>query len=114
MIETEIFDTLKDLVGERCYPLTMPQSPTYPAIVYARQASTPQYRLEGGASLTQVRMEVSCFARTYDEVKSLADDARLAMEGAGFKGTLIFDMDVYEPDVKLYQVMMDFYVWERP
>jgi hypothetical protein len=114
MIETEIFDTLQDLVDGRCYPLVMPQSPSYPSIVYARQASTPQYRLEGGASLTQVRMEVVCFARTYDEAKSLAEDIRAAMEGASFKGTMIFDMDLYEPDVKLYQVAMDFYVWERP
>jgi hypothetical protein len=112
MIETDIFDALKDLVANRCYPLMMPQNPTLPAIVYSRQASTPQYRLEGGSSLSQIRMEIDCYANTYEDAKSLASEVRSAMELAAFKGTMIFDADFYEPDVKLYRVVLDFYVWE--
>jgi len=112
MIETDIFDALKDLVADRCYPLMMPQNPVLPAIVYSRQASDPQYRLEGGSSLSQVRVEIDCYAKTYDEAKSLSAEVRSAMEAASYKGTMIFDADFYEPDVKLYRVILDFYVWE--
>lgn len=112
MIETDIFDALKDLVSDRCYPLMMPQNPVLPAIVYSRQASDPQYRLEGGSSLSQVRMQIECYAKTYDEAKAISADVRSAMEEASFKGTMIFDTDFYEPDVKLYRVIHDFYVWE--
>jgi hypothetical protein len=113
MIETEIYDTLQSLVGGRCYPVLMPQEPTYPALVYSRQASNPQYRLEGGSSLTQARVSIDCYAQTYDAVKSLSAQVRQAMEEASFKGTLIFDTDFYEPDVKLFRILMDFYVWEK-
>ena len=112
MIETEIFEELKDLVASRCYPLMMPQNPTLPALVYSRQASKPEYRLEGGSSLSQVRVEIDCYAKSYEEAKSLASQVRSAMELAAFKGTMIFDTDFYEPDVKLYRVVLDFYVWE--
>lgn len=113
MIETELFDTLTDLVDGRCYPLVMPQNPVLPALVYTRQSSDPQYRLEGGASLNQVRIEVDCYADTYTDAKALSESVRLAMEAASYKGTLIFDSDFYEPEVKLYRVVMDFYVWEK-
>jgi hypothetical protein len=113
MIESDLFDTLSDLVDGRCYPLVMPQNPTLPAIVYSRQSSDPQYRLEGGASLNQVRMEIDCYAHTYAAAKALSESVRLAMESASYKGTLIFDTDFYEPDVKLYRIVMDFYLWEK-
>jgi hypothetical protein len=112
MIETDIFESLKDLVSDRCYPLMMPQNPVLPAIVYSRQASNPFYRLEGGSSLSQVRVQIDCYARSYEEAKDLASNARSAMESASYKGTMIFDADFYEPDVKLYRVVLDFYVWE--
>ena len=113
MIETEIYDALKSLVNDRCYPVLMPQNTPYPALAYSRQASDPQYRIEGRASLTQVRISIDCYAATYDEVKTLSDQIRTAMETASFKGTMIFDADFYEPDVKVYRVLMDFYVWEK-
>jgi hypothetical protein len=113
MIETDIFDALGDLVSGRCYPLQMPQSPTYPCIVYARISSNPQNRIEGGASLDQVRVQVDCYDLTYTGAKTLCASVRSAMEGAAFKATLQFDTDLYEPEVKVYRVMMDFYVWQQ-
>jgi len=35
------------------------------------------------------------------------------MEAAAFKATLQFDTDLYESEVKVYRVTMDFYVWQQ-
>jgi hypothetical protein len=114
MIEASVYQTLESLVGGRCYPLQMPQSPDYPTIVYSRIASAPQNRLEGGASLDQVRIQVDCYAETYDGAKTLSDSVRSAMQAAAFKATLQSDMDIFEGELKnIYRVMMDFYVWQH-
>lgn len=114
MIESSVYQALQSLVGGRCYPLQMPQSPQYPTIVYSRIASEPKNRLEGGASLDQVRIQVDCYAQTYDGAKSLSASVRQAMEAAVFKATLQSDMDLFEGDLKnVYRVMMDFYVWQQ-
>lgn len=113
MIETDIFDTLRSLVADRCYPLQMPKTPDYPSIVYARVSSNPQNRIEGGASLDQVRIQVDCYDLTYADAKNLSALVRAAMEAAAFKATLQFDTDLYESEVKVYRVTMDFYVWQQ-
>lgn len=113
MIEETIFNTLKTLVSNRCYPMVMPQNPTLPAIVYTRVASSPQNVLEGGSTIDQIRVQVDSYATTYSAAKSLAVSIRSAMETATFKGTLQTDQDFFEPDVKHYRITQDFYVWER-
>lgn len=113
MVENDIFDALKSIVSNRCYPMQMPQGSALPAIVYSRVASNPQNRLQGGASIDQVRIQVDIYATTYKQTKDLATQVRTAMESADFKATLQSDEDFYEPDVKYYRVSMDFYTWER-
>lgn len=113
MIETDIFDALKGLVGNRCYPLTMPQNPTYPAIVYQRIATNAINRLEGGSSIDQVRVQVDSFSTTYEAAKTLAASIRAAMEAASFKATLQTEFDFFEPDIALFQITQDFYVWRK-
>ncbi len=113
MSDSIVFDALRALVSNRCYPLVMPQNPTYPAIVYSRISSNPENVLEGGSTIDQVRIQIDCYATTYGSAKSLAEQVRTAMEQASFKGTLQFDFDDYEPDVKVYRVVQDYYIWEH-
>lgn len=113
MIEQTIFNTLKNLSGNRVYPLVMPQNPTLPAIVYSRVSINPFNRLEGGSSIDQIRMQIDVYASTYSAVKSLAESVRTAMEAASFKATLQLEQDFFEPNLNIYQVTQDYYVWER-
>jgi hypothetical protein len=34
------------------------------------------------------------------------------MEGALVKGTLQTDQDLFEPDLKIYRISQDYYVWQ--
>lgn len=113
MIEQDLFNALKGLVSNRVYPLVMPQSPTYPAIVYNRIAVNAQNVLEGGSTIDQVRFQVDTYATTYAGAKTIAAQVRVAVEAASFKGTLQSDQDFFEPDINLYRVSQDFYIWEK-
>ncbi len=113
MIEQQIFDTLKGLVSNRCYPMMMPEKPTFPAIVYSRISSLPFNTIVSASTLDQIRVQVDIYANTYSAAKTLAASVRTAMEAAAFKATLQTDQDLFEPDVKVYRVTQDFYVWDK-
>ena len=113
MIEEQVFDALKSLVSNRCYPLLMPENPTYPSIVFTRISSTPENTLNGGATIDQVRFQIDIYSETYAGAKALAASVRTAMEAASFKGLLQTDQDFFEPDVTIYRVTQDFYVWRK-
>mgnify|MGYP006921298104 CR=1 FL=1 len=112
-IEQDLYNALDGLASGRVYPLVIPEKGTVPAIVYSRIASTPENTLEGGATIDQIRFQVDTYAKTYAEAKTLANSVRGVMESASFKGTLQTDQDLFEPDVKLYRVTQDYYVWKR-
>jgi len=113
MIEQQIFDALKGLVSNRCYPIMMPEKPTFPAIVYSRIANVPYNTIVSASTLDQVRVQIDIYANTYSAAKTLSASVRTAMEAASFKATLQTDQDLYEPDVKVYRVSQDFYVWDK-
>ncbi len=113
MIEEDIFNALKGLVSNRCYPLLMPENPSYPSIIYTRISSTPENTLNGGATIDLVRFQIDSYAETYSAARTLAASVRTAMEAAAFKGLLQTDEDFFEPDVTIYRVTQDYYVWRK-
>lgn len=113
MIEEDVFDLLKSLVSNRCYPLQIPQNGALPAIVYQRIANTPNNQLEGKPTLDQVRMQIDAYAKTYKAAKLLGKSIRTAMENAPFSATLQSDDDLFEPETDVYRVSLDFYIYER-
>ncbi len=113
MIEEDIFNALKGLVSNRCYPLLMPENPSYTSIIYTRISSTPENTLNGGATIDLVRFQIDSYAETYSAARTLAASVRTAMEAAAFKGLLQTDEDFFEPDVTIYRVTQDYYVWRK-
>lgn len=113
MIEQSIFDSLKSLVGNRVYPLVMPQNATLPAIVYTRIANNASNVLEGGSTIDQIRVQVDTYATTFFAARLLAAQVRSALEGASFKATLQTEQDFFETEVNYYRISQDYYVWER-
>jgi len=76
------------LVGDRVYPLVLPQPPTLPAIRYQR-ISTPraQYRtLDGLANYASPRIQIDCWDTTPDGVLAVARAVYELLDG--FHGTV--------------------------
>lgn len=111
MIEQTIFSTLNGLVGGRCYPMVAPDSPTCPYIVYQNIANKPEVCLDGNIPISNTRMQIDAYEKTYSGVKTLKASIDAAMLAAAFKNVPLMQQDIYEAEVKLYRVQQDYSIW---
>ena len=111
-IETSIYAALSGLASGKVYPLVAPEKVVAPYIVYSRISSTPENTLDGGSTIVLVRIQVDTYANTYSACKNLAESVRVAMEGGVVKSTMQTDQDLFEPDLKVYRISQDYYVWQ--
>jgi len=116
--------TVAAIVGDRIYPLTIPQGEPLPVITYSVVA-TDEDNQEGDAdTLARARVQLDCWATTYKQANDLARAVRLALPtttgaiGSGtnrVEGVSIIPIEtgrqLYEPDTGYYRVMLEFYVW---
>ena len=69
------------LVGTRIYPLRLPQTVTFPAVVYQR-VSTVYIHTHGAAGvMPQARMQITCWADTIEGARALGVVVRQALDG---------------------------------
>lgn len=116
MIESTILTTLQNdtavgaVVNDRIYAFQLPESAvTYPAITYQRISGVPDVALSGHTGLDQVRVQIDCWARTYQAAKDLGVLVRTAFTDIGIVKS---DFDFYESETKLYRVSQDFQFWQ--
>lgn len=107
------------LVSTRIYPNKIPQEATLPAIAYQRISARRVKAHAAPTGLARVRVQVTCVARSYSEVKGLAAAVRTAMQGVmGTVGGvwvqgswLETDADEYGDAETLHSVRQDFMIW---
>ena len=98
---------------DRVYHVIAPQGRALPRITFTRAANAPVVSLSGSSRLDQVRMQVDCWARTYQEARALAVQVRAVLEPQPFKALMQNDFDDYEVETQTWRVSMDFRCWER-
>jgi len=113
-------DTVK-AITTRCYPIAIPQSPTYPLILYTRITGMRDHVLQGPSGAAHPRFQVEAWAETYTVAKSLASAIRVALDG--YSGTVLgvvigsilidSERDIYESEIKIYRVISDWYIWHK-
>lgn len=91
-----IFNRLKDnatgvLVGEKIYPITIPQEIQMPAVSYQRVSMSPNYCKSGTSVVDDYRYQIDCYAAKYDECEALLQAVREDLEGfvGNYEGTFI-------------------------
>jgi len=77
---------LTGLIGDRLYPLALPQSPTMPAVVYQEISAVPEYSQSGYSDLERTRMQFKCWANTLLMAKQIKAVLRMAL--SGFRGDM--------------------------
>ena len=124
-IKDEIFTRLTGhsglsaLIDKRVFPGKLPQKYTLPAIVYQKITSPHLYSHDGEAGLAFPRFQVSCMADDPDEAEDVAIQVQAALSGYSDKelttpveaSFLLNELEDYEPDTKIYRVIMDFRIW---
>ena len=105
-----IFDFLSTglSVGDRVYPLTIPQDVTLPAVVFRvvsdvatiSHSTAQDHPSYTGLERSDTRVQFDCYGRDYDEAEALCDELRLLAVGyRGFWGEV--EIDSVLPDVRL-------------
>ncbi len=113
-------DTVKTITT-RCYPVTIPQSPTYPLILYTKITGMRDHALRGASGHAHPRFQIEAWAETYTETKTLANAIRNALDD--YSGTVLgtvigsclidSEQDVYESEIEIYRVLQDYFIWHE-
>ena len=118
MIEIEVYKYLSQyagltaLVGDRIYPMILPQDAVLPAVTCEKISGQRINTKFGPAGLVRARIQVSCWAKGYLVAKQVAEQVRLAL--AGFPGGTVYlenEVDLYEEGTGIYHVPVDFTIW---
>jgi hypothetical protein len=116
-------------VGERVYPLTLPQDVTLPALTYQVISDVPtvshstmqDHPTYTGVRHSFTRIQFGCYGRSYDDAEALCDE--LAAFAVGYRGSWgDVEVDSVVPDLRLddfdeapaiYRVIQDLIVSHR-
>ena len=109
-----LFSALSPLVGDRIYPLIVPEHApnTPPYIVYQVISSQSQNTIDGPTGHEWVRVQIDIYHDSYDDgvqlshdvVKTLNDSLQLKI----YDGT----QQMYEKDSKLFRQSIDIEFWQ--
>ena len=105
------------IVGDRVYPVRLPDEVVLPAMVYAK-VSCIRYASHGGPSkLASSRFQLDCYSADYLEAKRLALAAVAALHGkkggdiqAAFNDN---ETDGFSADDGVFRVTADILIWHR-
>jgi hypothetical protein len=104
--------------ASRIFYVKKPAGAVLPAVTYFRVYGQRVESMTGSSALAFARFQVDAWAKTYPEVKAVAEQVRMALQGykGTFSGTTIQginylgDQDLYEDDAAEFRVLMEFLV----
>ncbi len=117
-LEEQLIDQLsKDaelsaIIGDRIYPLLLPEKPTLPAVTFKGVGEKNFYTLDGPRPNSEVYFDFSCWSLDYFKAKAVAKRLKKALHG--FPGLIASVQkveiqgtpDEYFPDVSFYHAGM--------
>lgn len=126
-LDTALFDYLttdpgfESLVGDRLFPIRIPEGAGLPAVTYARVSAqrTPDYDpFDVTHAFVRARMQFNCWSRLAEEAMEIGEAVLLALSGYGgdMGGQLVgatfavLEQDTYEGISKLYRRSLDFII----
>ena len=107
---------LTALIGDRVYAVTADDEATAPYCVYEQVSGGKRYTHGGYAGLQRPRMQVTCYASTYEVAKDISVQVTAAMESWPAASVLVGsafqqnEIDLYDNDTGLYIVPVDFFI----
>lgn len=112
MMQEDLYTALQGTFGGRFYAGMAPATVTLPYAVYSIIARVQPNTVNGGAAaLKQSRVQIDVFSTSYSEAQTKADAVETALHAAAaFKAIPILRQDLYEDEVRLHRVSMDWSV----
>lgn len=111
-VETEVFDALKGLVGNRVYPIVFPQPderPVWPAIRYTIVSAVPDAIICGDTEETDSkRVQLDLVDTTAAGVKALRSSVMTAMAGLPTPAVNEGSYEEYDEPTRTCRIVMDY------
>lgn len=117
--------TISALVdARRIYPVMLPQAPVYPALTFQTISGDSHYAMQGPSELANPRIQIDCYAESYDVVMDLRN-AVIACLG-GYQGTSAgvvihgvfkvmetdgFENELTQSGLNVWRKTLDFNIW---
>lgn len=101
--------------GVPVFPIVADQNAEYPHITYQRITSTNENVMEGNGNppISQCLMQIDVWAKTYAQAQSLSDSITAAMLAWLVQNIQVSSRDLFESDVRIYRMSMDYSIWYR-
>lgn len=94
------------------HPMIAPQNTAYPHATYQRVANTIENVLSGPPPIDNMRIQIDVWAQTYQGAQTLAAQIIAAMQAWSVQNVLISNYDLYEQDVQVFRVLLEFSIWQ--
>ena len=105
------------LIDDRIWPSEAEQGVKDPHCVYEQVSGGRRYSHKGYSNLQRPRMQVSCYADTYEVAKDIAAQVTAALESwSNVNVNGVFqqnEIDLIDPATDLYVVPVDFFIWYK-
>ena len=82
--------TLNAIIGDRVYPLLIPQDAAYPAIAYQRISGKNLRSHDGADSVENVRVQLTLVAESFEMVKNLEKEVNRVLDGKKIGNLTVF------------------------
>lgn len=108
--------TVGPLIGTRCYPVTLPQAPSYPAMTYQQISEPRAHAMGSDPGLVHPRFQLTAFAKTRTAAQDLAaaiitdfSRQRGTIAGVTIQDILVEDRHdlPWDPEVEVHMVPVD-------
>ena len=86
-------------VNARCFPVTLPQDPTFPCMTYQIISGPRDYTQEGADGVVRFRVQLSLYGSTYAQAKALRDALETSLSG-------LYNQSFGSPAVKVKGVFL--------
>ncbi|NCQ29161.1 MAG: DUF3168 domain-containing protein [Armatimonadetes bacterium] len=113
-MQSDLFALLGGTFGGRLYPSVAPYGVTSPYAVYSRITSVEDISLDtngGTGNAKNTRLQIDIWALTHLECIDKAEAVKTLLNGWSTENTILSEQDDYEPDTKLYRVIIDISIW---
>ena len=107
---------LTALIGERCYPVLLPQGAAYPSLTYQVVSGMSDYALDGALEVSK-RIQFDAWGETYGQVKAVqaaVHDVLSALRGPLPDGCLLrgafrsLEIDGFEQQLEAYRSLSEY------
>lgn len=104
---------IEAIVGERIYPIIVPEESDKPVLVYTIITTLRTVTLTDGDGPANQRVQFSAFATSHKEAHDLLDQVRDCMVNAtSFKALFLSEpIDDYDTEARLFYSYGDYSIW---